>query len=60
MDFFLSVYPSVIVWRLQMAIKLKIGVASLMALGVLMGVCAIGKTVEISVIDKTNDPTCRF
>lgn len=60
MDLFLAGYPSVIIWQLQMPVKLKIGIGLLMALGVLMGVCSIGKMVELPVVSKASDPTSKL
>ncbi|KAI9722447.1 MAG: hypothetical protein M1828_004814 [Chrysothrix sp. TS-e1954] len=46
-DFVLALYPIIILWELQMAMRVKAGLGALMALGVLAGVCGVMRAVTV-------------
>lgn len=56
-DFVLALYPILILWELQMALRVKIGLCVLMALGVLAGVCGIMRAVTVQDGYNSTDPT---
>ena len=58
MDLALAAYPISLVYNLQMGKRKKFGVSSLMAIGVFSAACAIAKTVEVTRVVESHDPTC--
>ena len=56
-DVILALYPSYMVWRLNMSIRLKILVSVLLGLGVFSGVTAAIKTTKLPGIQASADPT---
>ncbi|KAI8281972.1 hypothetical protein K4K59_008077 [Colletotrichum sp. SAR11_240] len=47
LDFYLAIYPAVVLWRLQMSIKKKIGLTIALGMGVISGCVGIVKTTGI-------------
>ena len=57
MDFTLALYPSAIIWNLNLDRKKKTGLAFLMGLGVFAGASAIVKTIQIPTLSARSDFT---
>ncbi|KAI8276988.1 hypothetical protein K4K60_007309 [Colletotrichum sp. SAR11_57] len=47
LDFYLAIYPAVVLWRLQMSMKKKIGLTIALGMGVISGCVGIVKTTGI-------------
>ena len=56
-DFVLAIYPVCIFWSLQIATAKKVVLSALFGCGILAGVCAIVKTVNLSALSTTTDIT---
>jgi hypothetical protein len=60
MDFALALFPTVLIWGLQMNRREKIGVIVAMSLGVLAGITAAIKTSFIPGTSRSLDFTCEL
>lgn len=58
-DLIFALYPIIIVYRLQMRLRIKLSVVALMGLGVFTAVCSIVKTVNFQTEKSTTDITCK-
>ena len=56
-DLVLALFPTVIIWNLQMRLSVKIGIASAMGLGVFAAAAAIVKTYELRLLNAKSDFT---
>ncbi|RAK99750.1 uncharacterized protein BO80DRAFT_446088 [Aspergillus ibericus CBS 121593] len=56
-DLILAFYPSVIIWNLQLRLKLKLIISILMGLGVVTAVCSLIKTIEFGRLEAVKDST---
>ena len=53
----LALYPSYMVWQLNMPKRLKLGISLLLGTGVFTGICAAIKTSKLPGMLATTDPT---
>ena len=58
-DLVFAFYPILIVWGLQMRLRMKFSVVVLMGMGVFTAVCSIIKTVNFQTEKSTSDITCK-
>ncbi|OJJ50417.1 hypothetical protein ASPZODRAFT_129044 [Penicilliopsis zonata CBS 506.65] len=56
-DLFLAVFPTYTFWGLQLRFRIKVALVCLLGLGIFAMVASIVKTVELSTIANTTDPT---
>ncbi|KAL9055446.1 MAG: hypothetical protein Q9162_003544 [Coniocarpon cinnabarinum] len=56
-DLVLAVYPISIIYRLQMRLRLKLGLCILMGIGLFTAICSIVKTCQFKRVEATQDPT---
>ncbi|OJJ50113.1 hypothetical protein ASPZODRAFT_128718 [Penicilliopsis zonata CBS 506.65] len=56
-DLFLAVYPTYTFWSLQLKLRVKIALACLLGLGLFAMIASVVKTVLITTIARTSDPT---
>ncbi|CAF9939679.1 hypothetical protein IMSHALPRED_001592 [Imshaugia aleurites] len=56
-NLFLSLYPTLIFWNLQMRTSKKVALCLLFGTGVVAAICAVFKTTKVSTLGKTTDIT---
>lgn len=56
-DFIIALYPSFIIWDLNISKRLKVGLSCLMGLATFTGVCAFIKVPTLRSISNNSDPT---
>ncbi|KKK13541.1 hypothetical protein ARAM_001710 [Aspergillus rambellii] len=54
-DFVLAVYPLFMIWNLQMAVKVKVGLGIVLSLGFIVMIAAIVKTVHLALLSRQTD-----
>lgn len=58
-DLYMAVYPSFVLFRLQMSLRKKIALSITLGLGTLAAACAIAKCTQIEGLANQSDATCR-
>lgn len=58
MDLYLAIYPSFVLYKLQMSLRKKIALSAALGLGTLAAVCAMVKCAQIKGLQDQSDSTC--
>lgn len=56
-DFYLAIYPSLVLFKLQMSLRKKIALSAALGLGALAAVCAMVKCAQIKGLANQTDST---
>lgn len=59
MDFFLAIFPWLVLWQLNMRKKEKITICISLSLGVIAGVCGIVRTTTLDALNDSTDYLCK-
>lgn len=59
-DLYLAVYPSFVLFKLQMSLRKKIALSAALGLGTVAAVCAMVKCSQIKGLQNQSDSTCIF
>lgn len=60
MDFFLALFPWMVLWQLNMRKKEKITICVSLSLGVIAGICGIVRTTTLNALSNSADYLCKF